>query len=316
MKIRPEELKEKWHKIKDSFNDSKGIQWRQIIGGEGVKAGVLFTPRREYGLILFSSTKHQFKAKYKNISVQQVKADKSYQTILLLNDETLLPYFEILCSQCFSELDGKKEEDGPKILEKQLATWSNLLKHGRRDLTVEEERGLFVELEVLKKAITFFGASIAVNAWSGPLEKSQDFQFDSFFVEVKAKQAISTEIVISSFKQFDSDRPIYLLVAPIKEGEIGMTVQDKVQELRKFLNATDASVLPLFEEKLSFVGYEENLDKVGSENKYEIQELIWYDANMDEFPAIRASQLPDGISSGCYRILYQSLRRFRVEGPF
>jgi hypothetical protein len=308
-----DELEAKWQELKrDAAEGMSGMLWRQIDGGHGLPSGVTLSADGEEGLLLTSNCDHKFKKRYKNLRLSVQPAAGGFRIFLFLTDTKLLRYFSVLCASIFTELHKSASQDRASLLEKQLALWESLLKAGKAQLSLEEERGLFGELQILRTLARALSPQKAAEAWTGPLGKPQDFELGEANIEVKSNFENGDSVHISSFEQLDAPLPLYLCVVPLSESPSGYTLRGLVQAVRAVL-AEDAAALEKFEEKLRMTGYNEDLEVFGSDKTYSAQSPIWFDACAEGFPSIRASKLPHGILGGGYSISLPALAPFHTE---
>lgn len=194
--------------------------------------------------------------------------------------------------------------------------WRRLLKPRPTGLlSMEELRGLIGELWLLLNAFTA-GRSIeaAVAGWLGPMGLPQDFWYtEDGFHEVKAIGPSTVRVKISSEHQLDAAdlELVVLRIANTDEQTLGSL------NLPRLVNSVHAA---LSDAAVSSDAFDDRLSRLGvdlaeafyQDTWFAMARLTTYDVG-EEFPAIRASQLPSGISRVKYQIELAEITDF-VQG--
>lgn len=196
--------------------------------------------------------------------------------------------------------------------------WRRLLKP-RSDgvLSREALRGLVGELWVLlNRFAREMQMKDAVVGWVGPLGQHQDFWYEgSGLHEVKSIGPTVSSIKISSEYQLDPTSDdlelVVLRVADVLEGAPGaVSLVTLVQEIRSQLGSDETAQdllnlrLRVMGVKLSEPYYSETWFLVASESRYDVPA---------EFPAIRASNLPQGARQVRYKIELAAIEEFKTD---
>ena len=290
--------------------------WRLVVQTKTLKAGAFYSNDGRPGLVIFSGTDFKPK-KPRYASLKIISVDRGVDGILLvvelLNDD-LKEIFSVICARILYEADSWNNSDGAEFLRRELSKWTELLRKGNTGMTEEVERGLFCELTVLEEAIQKRSPLEAIEAWCGPDEDSQDFHFNECSVEVKALFQQAGKLKISSLDQLDCNGPLFLAVVDLTKSEMGIHLQDKVNEVSDLLRDYPAQLVE-FMEKLAKVGYSEFFKTVGSDNRYQITKLAWYDASVEGFPSIVRSRVSLGILDASYTITVPAMLPFAAESP-
>ena len=183
-------------------------------------------------------------------------------------------------------------------------------------LTKEALRGLVGELWVLiHRFAQQRPMDEAIMGWLGPLNAHQDFWYDdSGLHEIKSIGPTMSAVKISSEYQLDSLGDdlelIVLAVGDVAEGAAGAVnlltlVADVKEALEKVATSDDELQMRLVRlgVDLGQQYYADNWFLVSSEANYSVD---------DDFPAIRASTLPDGVERVTYRIGLGAIEPFKT----
>src|SRR5882672_5698196 len=140
----------------------------------------------------------------------------------------------------------------------QLSRWQKFLSASQEGLTEEQQRGLWGELNFLRKHLLGAFGPAAVAGWKGGEKAHQDFQFESSAVEVKTTLAKQPQVVrITSERQLDDSAwdSLFLNVIALEmhDGN-GETLTAMIASLRAML-AADTAARERFEDKLLTIGY-------------------------------------------------------------
>jgi hypothetical protein len=208
------------------------------------------------------------------------------------------------------------ETEGQAVLAvlNHLDRWRDFLSNARRRLLSPDEiRGLFAELTMIRTFVQDYSLARddVVTAWQGPLRKPQDFEFPQVAVEVKAFGGTKgNSVQISSEQQLQATNvPLYLVAVELFNGDgdpARISLNGLAKEVEGLLGDSAART---FRDRLAIAGYAELPD-------YDLIEFVtgrletYYAAN--DFPAIRSSELRNGISQVRYELDLNSARKFLV----
>ena len=290
--------------------------WRPVPNSQTLRGGYFCSQDGEPGIIVFSRTPFKLPIpEYASLKVQNYERKQDlYALTVTLTNHRLRELFAIICTRILEELPKCQSADGATFLKKQLSKWKELLRNGHPILTEEAERGLFCELEILNQTLDKMPSAEALQAWTGPDEKSQDFQFGTYTIEVKSLFQQAGKVKISSLEQLDCTNPLFLSVLSLFIDETGQTLRQKVESLRARLEDDSAS-LAILNEKLSLVGYSEELQSIGSGKHYSIGASSWYLASDPQFPSLTRSKTPAGVVDATYTISVGAIEQFKTESP-
>ena len=140
---------------------------------------------------------------------------------------------------------------------------------------------------------------------------SQDFERGASCIEVKARRASALPFVeISSEFQLDqlSLQNLFLAVVDVTAAtdDYGSSLKEVIDHVRSRLQL-DGEALEIFEERILAAGSLYTDDY--SDLSWSIGDVAFFCVEVD-FPAIRFSQLQDGISRVEYRLSLQHIQRF------
>jgi hypothetical protein len=179
---------------------------------------------------------------------------------------------------------------------------------------MEELRGLVGELWLLlNEFCTTRPISSALEGWLGPMGLPQDFWYaEDGFHEAKSIGPATTRIKITSESQLDCDdlELLVLSVANTDEQTVG-AVNLPILVTRVLQALTDEALGP---EPLT-----ERLERLGvdlaeafyQDTWFVVADVTSYEASGDDFPALRASTLPQGVNGVTYQIELSSLEDFK-----
>ena len=183
-----------------------------------------------------------------------------------------------------------------------------------RVLSAEEVRGLFAELQFLRRLYQRgMPAASALDAWCGPDRSQQDFVYGDTAVEIKAISGQERNSVhISSEDQLETTcENLFLAVYRLGDmpgQEQAVSLNDLVAAMEEELGA--AGLLDGFLAKLGTCGYV-RLDE------YDRLQLVVMGQQCfrvaDDFPRIVRSELADGLTAVRYQIQLERIVRFACE---
>lgn len=222
--------------------------------------------------------------------------------------------FSAIAEDLVRELWGLKDNaQRLNRLRDRLQKWNRFMKeHGHQGLSEDEVRGLFAELWVLQEhLIRELGGRLALEAWTGPDAKAQDFVRGRFAFEVKSTGYSHPEgVAISSEVQLDSNpwNELWLDILRLEDSGSGVSLPELVDSLRGRVRE-DAETLQEFERKLTRAGYLEEFANRYQRRYNMLQEAVY--RVVDGFP--RIVNPPPGVHSVRYQLSIAAIQRFRVS---
>ena len=227
---------------------------------------------------------------------------------LSLVDGDKVDLFTVLCEDLVKSV-GHLHSDREALgrLFERARRWHYLLRGGGRLMTDQQQRGLVAELAVLREmAIPSVGAEAAVAAWRGPFGEAQDFRIASHRMEVKATESERPRAFrVSSEYQLDPSSTdgdaLWLVLVEVcsqaGEAAAGDALPELVEATRKAVGPENSFVRSEFEQRLCAAGYSDEPGYHSQRWTSSQPVVIAVDA---DFPSIRASELPEGISGVRY----------------
>lgn len=240
---------------------------------------------------------------------------------LVLADARYRDVLEVLVNDVSEKVaNSPGQEEGVKTLIARLHIWQNFMrKHGVQGLRKEEQIGLFGELSFLVDHLINWrwrSAHESVNAWKGPIEGNQDFDFGGCCVEVKSTTVVPpVSVKIANLTQLDETLMDLLLLCHtslILDRREGQSLPELVDRLRTVLQGQDVSALDAFNAKLIEAGYLDLHREVYADTRYKHRETTFYRIGED-FPRITVNDIPVGIFECSYSVLLAACAPYKVE---
>lgn len=254
-----------------------------------------------------------------------LRFDKVYDTddtsFLLLNlvlvDRQFKDIFDILISDIINDIIALTEI---KVILKnytnRLLKWQSLFeKYGQQGLSPEAQRGLFGELNLLRKYIQYHNDFLHVlHSWVGPANEIRDFQAGSWSLEVKTTHGNNHQKVhISSERQLDTSNLenlfLYHLSLEVRQ-QSGETLNQIVESVMELLK-TDFGALNIFKSKLIEIGYYDIHRQLYENTGYYVREAHFYKVEKD-FPRIEEKDIRNGIGDVKYSIVISQCSEYLV----
>lgn len=226
---------------------------------------------------------------------------------LITRGDRVRDIFAAICGNIANAIQViSTEREAVKLIISQMRKWQEMFsKKLQKTLSIQEQQGLFGELSFLQKLICSPMDKVrSVVSWVGPNMAPQDFQSESWALEVKTV-AVNKYPNVSINGELQLDESLidklflYNLVVEIVPVD-GKNLPELVNELRDCLNQ-DANALNLFENKLIYYGYF-NIDAdVYNDRRYIIRKENYF-LVQGEFPRIKKDDLLLGVSNVKYTI--------------
>jgi len=247
----------------------------------------------------------------KDIKIQfiQDKEQKEKQLLILsLSDNELTDIFAVLCEDLFQSIANITiESEFVKTLRDRFEQWKELFERVRnKELSLEDQKGLFGELYLLQKMIIATDKSLfCVNLWKGPELGIRDFEYNMWAVEVKTTTTHNQQkLFISSERQLDCShlKNLYLfhLSVEVRTGSI-FTLNSIIDNLKTKIGPNIQAMI-VFNMKLLKAGYFKVDRKKYAKISYEIRAEKYYQVR-DDFPRIEEKDLRTNVGNVKYSII-------------
>ena len=226
--------------------------------------------------------------------------------------------FHTLCQDIISAAGATAtEREACSIALMRTWRWHHLLRGGGTGLSLERQRGLIGELQVLEQLlIPQLGGSNAVAAWKGPLGSPKDFEIGRVAIEVKARRGGATPIVaITSEDQLDESGvdSLFLYVCEVdgaQADDLGsFTVTDMAERVRILLESEDPGAFHRFEGLIMATGLDSGDDYSQSRWLEGSSHIYTVSGN---FPRIKGYELRQGISRVRYSVSLSDCQPFET----
>lgn len=173
-----------------------------------------------------------------------------------------LDLFAMMADDVVSTLEGFRDADDERLFHIFLArirAWQDFMRRGGNCvLGAEAEVGLFGELELLRDLVLAgLPATVAVEAWQGPLDGVQDFALGTGAIEVKSTVSPNSfPATVGSLDQLDDSltRPLFLAGVRLTLTATGRTLPEQVCELRDLIRE-ELAALGSFDSRLLHAGF-------------------------------------------------------------
>ena len=173
-----------------------------------------------------------------------------------------LDFFAMMSNDIIANLTVSVLTDDSRLLAlflDRVRAWQSFMERDREGvLGAEAEVGLHGELVVLQSILeSGVSPSVAVQAWIGPLDGIQDFQFTGGSIEVKATTSSGTfPATISSLEQLDETlvNPLFLAGVKLDLAQSGKNLPARAENIRHLLQK-DPTALSIFDIRLLHAGF-------------------------------------------------------------
>ena len=223
---------------------------------------------------------------------------------------------EIFIKLCWDLMEASANDANPvqKIIG-QYGKWQTLLQKASADiLSYNAQKGLIGELIFLKEMIPKEGIDQTLAAWTGPEGSDQDFNFESFWVEIKTTAIASTGLKISSLEQLDRNDQgfivTYFMDPTPSHGSKSISLNEAVDSVSSLLITDEQR--NSFECKLARAGYQHKDAHKYYEQRYRLCRNEIYKITED-FPRLTKDNICSEIISVNYEIDLPSLERFKCQ---
>lgn len=236
--------------------------------------------------------------------------------IFKLLDSRLDEIFAVLCDDLIETVAHVRDDETlVSELLNRFERWRTLFdKAASSGLSNESQRGLFGELNFIKKALDNDSNPLELfDSWMGPAGSIRDFQKGLSAVEVKTTIGSNHQRVrISSERQLDRSnlQNLFLFVLSL----------DQLQAAGESLNALVDSIttrldqvqLNRFRSKLFEYGYFDHDRELYEGTGYVVRRESAFEV-LDDFPRIEEKDIPAGVGEVKYSIVLSNCEKFQVS---
>lgn len=316
-------INEIWHELESDSSVDQGLLLRRYSKDTILDVYVaLHLPLKSLSVAFsfFNSTEIKFDG-FNNLSEIQIDVipdrhnqEKKYLIIKLLKNYHR-DIFAVLCEDLLTSIMNISDEKKlVKSVLNRLEKWKSLFdKIGSQGLTLEEQRGLYGELHLLKKLLSRnFDKAKTLDGWVGPSGEIRDFQHEDWAVEVKTSSGNNHQKVqISSERQLDIRhlKTLFLYhVSLEKSNKGGESLISIIESIFGILN-DNFLALNKFRAKLYEYGCFEIHYEIYLKTGYFIRKDNFYLVD-ENFPRIEESDLRIGVGDVNYSIILSQCSGF------
>lgn len=217
-----------------------------------------------------------------------------------------LDLFAMMADDVVSTLDrlhGVDDERRFEIFLARIQAWQDFMRRADYVLGPEAELGLFGELEFLLRLISAgMPAAKGIEAWRGPLQGLQDFQFGTGAIEVKSTVSSNGfPAQVGSLEQLDDSlmQPIFVVGMRFVLDGSSLTLPQQVAKVRAILHEEPA-ILTAFNTLVLHAGF---LDIAAADYSRRFLSIGMRTLRVDEtFPRLIGANVPIQITKARYQI--------------
>lgn len=255
------------------------------------------------------------KYKFKGVQIFSEEIENRIELYIYLFDNDLKDIFSLFIQNILEDIVAAvSEREALDLTLNVVAKWKRLFDNiNFSGLTLEQQKGLFGELQLLNNLFQFKSNVALLNAWTGPDHEDKDYRFGAVGVEVKLTSSKYPKIKITNEGQLDTHNldDLFLILYIVEEvKENGSSLNDLVDQIRVKLSSQNDHV-KFFNERLMAVGYLDE-DRAHYNHQYSIKQEYHYKIT-SEFPRIVKSLLPDGVYNTSYNIELSAVSEFLIE---
>ena len=275
----------------------------------------IFLGYNEDGLMSMVITENGAEVPVKSSKIINVRLkrreDKKIAISFDLLDDTYKPMFLIFCKDIIITCE---KVGSNRAISNALIRWKYWKEmFGRKNYTIldkNEIKGLLGELLELKEHfMQKYDETTAISSWVGPLFGHKDFEISNTWYEVKSVNESSTQVIISSFEQLESEEDGHLVVVRLEE--TGPKVANSINlntMVAKIVDCIeDPDNLELFRTKLNNVGYLANSEYDSYNFLHKSTQRYVVNEN---FPRLRRNNVDPSIGNAKYTILLNGIADF------
>ncbi|MAS11202.1 PD-(D/E)XK motif protein [Salinisphaera sp.] len=250
------------------------------------------------------------------VDLKQIRERHTQNLTLTLVRHVDRDIFASLCDALANSLaEVESSSVALEVAIQHLRRWKSFLSSGgKRILSPEEVRGLFAELQILRKLYQArLSPAAAVDAWKGPERLHNDFVFENLALEIKSLAGTDRNSVrISSEDQLDSTQDrLFLIIIGLSENEdsdhacsLNELVTSISDELAEYGVADEFGNRLALSGYLPIPEYDQPAFLVTTESGYIVA---------DNFPRLTRTAIPEGLFGVRYQIRIEQLDGFSCD---
>ncbi|MES2443979.1 MAG: PD-(D/E)XK motif protein [Pseudomonadota bacterium] len=321
--MRPEELLETWSALGDVPASPSGLQRIRLDAEAAADVfACVFWPSRRPGLLIEGAGEHRPGGDHiptcRGVRmVHEVTEEPRTVLRIALEDDRLLEIFAVMSADLIGAVSS--EPSVATALRRcidRLCMWQGLFERVPAEgLSEERQRGMLGELMILESLLLpRLDALAAVEAWTGPDPKHQDFIRSGLAIEVKTSLAKRhARIMIANEKQLD-ERPhdaLLLAYLPLDESASrGTSLPMAVERLRDLVGQDPAAAMAL-DDRLLLGGYLDVHAPLYQRNRWQASDARFFRVEGD-FPRLTEATLPRGVGDIQYSIIADDLGAYEL----
>lgn len=239
-----------------------------------------------------------------------------------LHDPLLADVFTAVVGDLAEAVVGAaSDDDAVSDLAVRLARWQDLFQSlSREGLGDRERRGLVGELLVLRDdLLPRLHPDAAVDSWTGPLKRNQDFQLPHVALEIKATTGLHPQgFVVNNERELDEQGTGHLNLVHVsldeRLGGDGFSLLDLALEVEARLSPHPLAQ-KTFLARLARVGFLKPHAHLYGEPHYEVRAIRYYDVG-GAFPRIVEGDLREGVGQVGYRVSLAACAKFETQRDY
>jgi hypothetical protein len=257
-----------------------------------------------------------------NLEIKFTLFEHGAGLVIVLTNPLLAGLFDDLIYSLYKKIaplkDPKKYTSG---LINTYWEWASFFeKSNDSKLSKEEVKGIAGEMFFLQVLLnrTPINKNEVVQSWCGLYGDDKDFILGNHAFEVKAISSSGHEIKISSEYQLEpvTDKELCLVVIELDESDHtereSFSLKDKYHEIKADIVKGGAES-DAFIKAMAAKGINDQMLEKYEHYRFLFKNLRFYDAGHTEFPALRKSEISEGLKNISYRIELGKIAHFHQE---
>jgi hypothetical protein len=272
-------------------------------------------------LLLFLPANIEVRLKGSDKEKLKIEYIKSKHLILIkLNDFNFIDLFNDLILSLYSKIRYLQEaKDSSEELIYSFYKWAEFFEDRLSSkLSIEEIRGLFGELFVLKEFLeqsNISNINDVLDSWKGPYDTTNDFIFDKKNIEIKTKETSKSTVRISSEFQLEQefDKGLELLVVSILTDLVnGKSIFDLLNDVVQLIRNYNGDLSILYR-ALNQKGITIKSSKEYNNYRFIVTKINTYNCGIEGFPKLSVSDLPNEITNLKYNLRTNTLDSYLID---